>query len=106
MEFTEIVKEHPVIDYDFAFVGGGRLPVTVAESKGDYLVDNGNTFVVTLAEKPNILDPDKNIPGEVITVFKQHLTAFIERRRMQREMTKEEMLSMRNLLHPEPKEVQ
>ena len=106
MELKETIKEYPVTDYDFAFIGGSRLPLTLNLEKGDTVLDLETVFVFNLVEKPNVLDPEKPIPGETITVFKSHVTAYIQRDRLQRDPTKEELFNMRNLLHPEVKTVQ
>ncbi len=106
MEIKSVAKEYPVVDYDFAFIGGGRLPVTIAESKGDSVQDNGTHFTFTIAERANILDPDKSTPGETIRVFKQHVTAYIERHRTQQEFTEEQIFNLRKLLHTPPDTVQ
>lgn len=97
MEYNEPIKEVPVTDYEFAFVGGKTLPLTLEES--DSIQELHDRFVVNVAPKPNLFDPDRPLPSEVITVFKQHLTAYITRSRMRREPTQEELVDMRQLVH-------
>jgi hypothetical protein len=106
MEFKEPIKEYPVIEYDFAFAGGGRLPVVLDEAKGDYMQDLGEFFRAELSEKPNILDPEHPIPAKQITIFKRNINAFTKETRMQREPTQEELFNMQKTLHDLAKGIQ
>lgn len=106
MEFKEPIKEYPVTEYDFAFTGGGRLPIILDEAKGDYIRDLGDLFIVELSEKPNILDPDHPIPAKHYTIFKRNVNAFTKETRMHREPTQEELFNMQKTLHDLAKGIQ
>jgi hypothetical protein len=62
-----------VDDYDFTFMNGMMLPVTVNERVGDTIQFFDTAVVVHLAAKPSMNDPKIALPAEDITIYKTHL---------------------------------
>jgi hypothetical protein len=106
MEIREPIKEYKVTDYDFAFLGGSRLPITINPDKGDIVTEYPDRFIFNLAEKPNPLDSENPLTPERITILKRNLNAYTEKDRMQREPTAEEVFDMQRTIHKLVKGVQ
>lgn len=70
-----------VDDYDFQFVNGAMMPVTVDQSVGDTIEFGPDRTKIHLAEKPSIQDSSKKLPAEDILVFNQHVITVQHRKR-------------------------
>lgn len=107
MEIKEQVAEKDVVDYDFSFVGGARLPLTVDAESGDTFEDAGDMYVVTIKPKPNLIDPEQPpTDEETYNVLKRNLSAYLIRKRKQKVLTAEQLFDMRQFLHPTSKKTQ
>lgn len=62
-----------VHDYDFTFLSGMALPLTMDTEAGDTIDFLPATIQIHLAAKPSMNDPSKTLPAEDITVYTQHL---------------------------------
>lgn len=102
VEPTEQFKE--VIDWDFTFNNNYRLPISIDEGVGDSVAELPDRYVVTLAEKPSLSDPEDLMPAEIATVFKSSLLTVVVRKRKQRIPTAEEQLNLRKFIHKVPKQ--
>lgn len=105
MEIQERVIEKDVIDYDFMFVGGSKLTMTV-DVAADTVTETDVSFVFNVAEKPSFSDPDEVIDAEELTVYKKQLAAVAKRPRKQRMPSEEELFSMKQTLHALAKGIQ
>lgn len=92
MELKESVLEHEVIELDFMFAAGGKLSITIDEQAGDSVKELTDRYIITVAPKPSLSDPEETVEGEHMEVFKQHLAALSRCARMQRQPTEEEKL--------------
>jgi hypothetical protein len=106
MEIIDPVQEKDVVDYDFAFSNGMRICQTLDTSLGDRAEEFDDRYLLFLAEKPSITDPDDLMPAETVTVFKDQVVLLINRTRKQRLPTEEERFEMYKTLHQLAKTVQ
>ena len=81
-----------VEDYDFSFVGGQTLPITIDKELGDTITFDSAPVGVTikLVAKPSLTDPSKMLMPEEITIFYSHLIAVQKRLREVVDMTTEQ----------------
>ena len=81
--------KHIVEDYDFSFVGGQILPITIDKAAGDTITFESAPVgvVIKLVAKPSSLDPSKMLLPEEITIFYTHLIAIQKRQREVVDMT-------------------
>lgn len=79
-------------DYDFTFTGGMVMPITVDIEAGDTINfgRSDGTITIRLAQKPMLSDPEKLLPAEDISIYKQHLVAFQHRVRIVTNLTPEQ----------------
>ena len=91
-------KPRKVKDFDFIFVSGQVMPVTIDEASGDTIefVDGG--VMISLVEKPSSVDPSKILPAEDITIFSSHLISIQKREREVATLTKEQQDSWKQTL--------
>lgn len=107
MEINETVVEKEVIDYDFSFIGGSRLPLTVDIEAGDTFEVVPDGYNITITPKPNFINPEQaGTDQETYHIVKQNLCALLIRKRKQRILTTEELFDLRKFLYPTPKDVQ
>lgn len=78
-----------VDDYDFTFIGGIMMPVTVNVEAGD-TIEFGTDIQIHLTAKPSPNNPKTLLPVEDITIHQQHLLATQKRTREVIEMTPEQ----------------
>jgi hypothetical protein len=79
-----------VLDYDFTFVHGMSLPVTVDPEVGDTIQFNPDTIIVNLVAKPGVAGATDKLPPELVTISRQYLAVMQERKREVRNITPEE----------------
>lgn len=84
-EVKRIVQE-----YDFTFVSGYVLPITVDPMYGDTIIIGSETIRVYLGPKPSIADPAVTLYEENITLYVKHLATMNHRRREVVELTAEQ----------------
>lgn len=106
MVINEPVKERDVIDYDFTFTSGMRLPLTVDVEAGDTIQEFSDRFELTLVGKPSMTDLDEVLQPEDVIVYKATLAAFIKRYRKQRIPNADELFDMKKTIHQLAKSVQ
>lgn len=99
MQQVEPVLEKDVTDYDFIFSNGNKLPITLDKALGDTVTELKDRYVIYLAPKPRISDPEKIMSAETATVFKSGLVAAIVRDRKQRMPTPEERFELAQTLN-------
>ena len=95
MQQAEPKLEKDVTDYDFLFSNGNKLPITLDLELGDTVQELKDRYVVFLAAKPRVSNPELTMPAETATVFKSGLLATIVRERKQRLPTPEEQFEMK-----------
>lgn len=83
-------EKHVVDDYDFTFIGGMTMPVTVNTEVGDSILFSDTVVRISLTSKPSINDPKKQLPAENITIYTAHLAAYQHRVREVIELTPEQ----------------
>lgn len=95
-----------VIDYEFSFANGMRLPITVDVGLGDSVDEKEEGILtISLVAKPSAVDPDVMLSEETITIFKKQLSAVIFRKRKQLVSSPEERLEMKRLIHQMAKSI-
>lgn len=95
-----------VDDYDFTFVTGMMMPVTVNTAAGDTIQGHADIIEINLTAKPSMNDPSKMLPAETITVYRRHLAATQQRRREVTELAPEQKHEWMNTLKELSKTVQ
>lgn len=84
MQINSSDPKRLVYDYDFNFVGGSVIPLTVDPMQGDQILGLGEEFPiirVSLTAKPSLTDPDTLLPAEEVSIYKTHLLAVQKRTR-------------------------
>jgi hypothetical protein len=105
MIVNNVTKTITLTEYDFTFVQGVPLTVTMNEDLGDRIVSTEAYFRFDLEPRPDPVDPDKTNPPETIVVYKQHLLAYQQRQREVTPLTPEQQAEVRTFLaqhHPAP----
>lgn len=92
MELKEPIVERSVTEVDFMFAAGGKLSITLDEVAGDSIEERSDRYLVVVAPKPSLSNPEESIEGETLEIFKSHLAAISRCQRMQRQPTEEEKL--------------
>ena len=105
MEINNSIKEVEVMDYDFAFTNGMRISQSLEPNTGDYAEELADRYILHLSEKPSKVDPDELIPAEDVTVFKDQVVVLINRKRMMKLPTEQELFDMKEILHKIPKSI-
>lgn len=72
-------EKHLVDDYDFTFISGMMMPVTVNTEAGDSILFSDLVVKIELTSKPSINDSEKLLPAEAITIYTRHLAAYQHR---------------------------
>lgn len=98
MEFAQEPKFKDVINYDFTFSNGYRIPIIIDEELGDKIEELEDRFILNLVEKPSFTDPDDKLAAEIATVYKKHLLTVVIQKRKQRVQTAEEQLEFRDTI--------
>lgn len=98
MHIEEVVKEREVEDYDFSFVGGSRWMTSMDESAGDRVEDLPDCFVFHTAPKPVLVDSEEETSDERTVIYKKNITAYLVRKRKQRQPVPEELLERQKLI--------
>lgn len=90
MILTSPDTKRTVQDYDFTFIGGVVMPLTVDDSLGDTLTTQGDKIFISLTPKRSMNDPEKFLPAEEITIFVPQLLAIQQRARVVEDLTPEQ----------------
>ena len=107
MDIVEVAKERDLADYDFMFISGAKLVVTIEEAIGDSVTEHPDRFVIEIKPKPvGFTAPEEKTDEETLTVFKTGLAAMNVCKRKQREPTENEIFEMNKTLHKMSKLVQ
>lgn len=101
---SNMILETPVIkktveDYDFVFSSGVAMPVTIDLAAGDTVDVFQDKILIHLTAKPSFHDPDKILPAEDIKIFTSHLISIQHREREIIELTPEQKLEWKKVLH-------
>lgn len=64
---------HVVDDYDFMFLNGMLMPVTVNTAAGDTIHIGESEITINLSSKPSLTDPTHTLPAETITIYVKQL---------------------------------
>ena len=105
MKIAETVREREVVDYDFMFLGGTKLTITVDAVAGDTVREFGDRYIINTTERKG-LTPEDDVSAEELILFKGHLAVLGICKRLQRLPTEEELFNMRKTLHTLAKGVQ
>lgn len=93
------VNKRTVIDYDFMFLGGSVLQLTVDASEGDTISFDSDVIRVFIAPTENLMNPETMTQAERHTILKTHLIHYKERERELTNLTPEEKFELsKNLL--------
>lgn len=95
MEISPSVSKKVIDEYDFIFVSGMILPVTIDKSLGDTLEYVEGGIKIKLTPKPSLSDPETSLPAEDITIFSNQLLAIQHRTRDIVTLTPEEQYEQR-----------
>lgn len=79
MEVNTPEVSHVVDDYDFTFLNGMVMPVTVNETVGDTIHFDSAEVRIDLSSKPSINDPAYMLPAENIVIYTKHLVTWQHR---------------------------
>ena len=93
-----------VFDYDFMFVHGVALPLTIDPEAGDTIDFEGTPgcIKIYLAAKPSNLDPSQHLPSEELTIIYDKLITFQKREREIRDLTWEERAELQKAWDVQP----
>lgn len=95
-----------VYEHVFVFNSGLEQSFVIDPEAGDTIDDRNADYVITLVDKPDMLDSEKIVPGETIRIHKATLAIELVRKRVKRLPTPEEMFELGKLMHREVKTVQ
>lgn len=95
-----------VDEYDFMFVSGMMMPVTVDVEAGDRAVFSDDRILIRLTAKPSLNDPEKKFPAENITIFTKHLLSLQHREREIVDLTPEQKFEWKDTILKATKTVQ
>jgi hypothetical protein len=92
---AEMLIQHPestyiALEYDFIFVSGMVLPLTLIPTKGDTINFVDDMIVIRITAKPSMNDPTRFLPSEDITIFKRHLLSMNKREYERPDLTPEQ----------------
>ena len=106
MQIAEQSKEREVTYYDFMFMTGNKLTITVDEEAGDQVEHHDHKYWFSIAAKPNTLDPEASVDAEEMHVHTRNLAFVAIRKRKHRLPSQEEMFDMRKTLQGLSKTIQ
>lgn len=82
MYITQPTPEVKLVDdFDFVFDSGQFMPITVDKLAGDTIEFEPDSVTVHLVRKPSLVDPEKTLPAEDITIFARHIISVQHRAR-------------------------
>lgn len=84
--------------YDFTFVGGFIIPVTLDLAAGDTIDVGEQVILVNILERPSLSDPDKRLPPEDIVIQRTNLLAYQHRLQEVYERTPEQEFEFQETL--------
>lgn len=97
-----IIQSNPderVLDeYDFIFINGNVLPITLDMNGGDSIVFSPTEVLITIKAKPSPTDPKGEIGDNTITICRQHLMFWEYRQRKQMSITPEQRIELQNTI--------
>jgi len=79
-------------DYDILFTSGFLMPLTIDLAKGDSISFDEKAILVHLSSKPSLIQLDKTLPVEDITIFTAHIISIQHRVREVVELSPEAQL--------------
>lgn len=97
MEIVDKDEFKTVVEYDFTFTSGMRLPIMVDLNAGDRVIEDDKCYTLDLVAKPSISEEEMLQP-EVATIYKANLAALILRPRKLRIASVEEKVQFKKLL--------
>jgi len=106
MELLKPIKERDITDYDFMFISGAKLAITIDEQAGDTVKEHADRFTLDIVAKPSLTDATEFSEAEVMQVYKIGLAAVVTCKRKQRMPTEEEMFDMQATVHKLAKQIQ
>lgn len=98
--------EKDVTDYDFMFVSGAKLAITVDWENGDTVFVYDDRYVINTKERKSEMDPEEAVAAQQLEVFKAQLAAVAIQPRKQRVPTAEELFDMQATIHQLAKRIQ
>jgi hypothetical protein len=106
MDILEPIKERDIVDYDFMFVGGAKLAITLDPEAGDTVNEYDTHYELHTVARPNPTNPEDSIDAETVKVFKNQLAVLATCWRKQRMPSEEEKREMEKFIHELAKGVQ
>lgn len=99
----EMRVEVPIVkrtleDYDFLFVGGIPISVTLDLKAGDMIAFSDTLILVTLVAKPSWVDPTVTTTAEKLTIYKGQLLSFKRSTREVVDQTPEQLAERTQLI--------
>ena len=86
-------------DYEFTFMGGVGLPISVDKAAGDTIEFEGTLAVkIHLVPKPSLSDPKVFTPGADMTIFVQHILTIEHRYREVKALTTAQQQDMQDTI--------
>lgn len=76
--------------YDFTFVGGVVMPITLDIEAGDTVAIGDDRIFITIQERPSLVDPEKLLPAEDLVLERRNLLGYTHRLHKQIERSAEE----------------
>lgn len=105
MEILEKIQERNVTDYDFMFVSGQKMSITLDFGVGDTFEELEDRYRLFVEAKPSFLGQEPT-EAETVQVFKNHLAMLASSSRTVRIPTEEESFEMQQTLHKLAKGIQ
>lgn len=95
MEIYSTRPSRIVFDYDFVFIHGVALPLTIDPNLGDKIdFEDPNVVTVHLVAKTSPLTSGQNLPAEEVTIFKDKIISIQRRQREIFPLTPEQELEL------------
>lgn len=81
MIISSPIKQEKTYDcYDFTFVGGVVIPVTLDLAAGDSVeLGHADRIYITIQERPSLNDPDKLLPAENLVLERRNMLGYTHR---------------------------
>ena len=98
-------KEKTYDCYDFTFVKGVVLPVTLDLEAGDTIDVGPDRIVASILERPSLSDPKKLLPGEDFSIERSNLLFYQHRTITVQEQTHEQKQEFRDTILQVPNSV-
>lgn len=84
--------ERMLDEYDFIFMNGSVLPLTLDLNLGDTIDFTPEVITVTLVAKPSVTDPKGEVGDNTTTIYRKHLLFYEHRRRNQMSISTEQRI--------------